>query len=94
MRYFEVNKEELRGSLMTAGIYSDGEYVGEANDTEIKSITTGFSVFEYDENGMTDKVVFYPVKINTESWTTNEEDVLKEIKEDYRPELGWQNNNW
>lgn len=94
MKYFEVKKEELRGSLMSGEIYSDGEYTNEADEIEIRTLTTGFSVFEYGEDGMTERVVYYPVKIDTEAWTTNEDKVLEEIKEDYRPELGWQNNQW
>lgn len=94
MKYFSVNKEELRGSLMTAEIYSDGEYTNEADEIEIRTLTTGYSVSEYDESGMLERVVYYPLKIDTESWETNENEVLETIKEDYRPELGWQNNNW
>lgn len=94
MKYFEVNREELRGSLMTAPVYSDGEYINEADEIEIRTLTTGFSVSEYGEDGMLERVVFYPVKIDTEAWTTDEDRVLKEIREDYRPELGWQNDNW
>ena len=93
MKYFEVKKEELRGSLMTANIYSDGEYMDEADEVEIRTLTTGFSVFEYGEDGMTQRVEFYPVKIDTESWTTNEDEVLEQIKADY-PAGEWQNNNW
>lgn len=62
--------------------------------TRETSLSTGFNVWEYNEEGMTEKVVFYPVKIDTESWTTNEDEILKEIKRDYRSELGWQNHNW
>lgn len=94
MKYFEVNREELRGSLMTAPVYSDGEYINEADEIELRTLTTGFSVSEYGEDGMLERVVFYPVKIDTEAWTTDEDRALKEIKEDYRPELGWQNDNW
>ena len=94
MKYFEVKKEELRGSLMSGEIYSDGDYVNEADEIEIRTITTGFSVSEYGGNGMLERVVFYPVKIDAEAWTTDEDRVLEEIREDYRPELGWQNNQW
>ena len=94
MKYFDVRKEELRGSLVLGLIYSDGEYSEEANETDIRTLTMGFDVVEYSENGMAGKVNFYPVKINAEDWTTNEDEVLKQIKEDYSPEKGWQNNNW
>lgn len=94
MKYFEVKKEELRGSLMSGAVYSDGDYIDEADEVEIRTLPTGFSVWEYNEQGMTDRVIFYPVKIDIEAWTTNEDQVLEEIKRDYRPELGWQNNNW
>ncbi len=91
---FEVRREELRGSLMTAPIYKDGECIEEADEVELRTLTTGFSVYEYGENGMTERVVFYPVKIDTEAWTTNEDEVLNTIQEDYRAELGWENYNW
>lgn len=94
MKYFAVNKEELVGMLTTGEIFSDGEHVNLPDDIEARTITTGYSVSEYREDGMIERVVFYPVKIDTEAWTTNEDKVLEEIKEDYRPELGWQNNNW
>lgn len=94
MKYFDVKREELRGSLMSGVIYPDGEHAEEADEVETRILTTGFSVWEYADNGMTERVVFYPVKTDTESWTDDSDKVLEEIKRDYRPELGWQNNNW
>ena len=94
MKSFMVNKEELVGMITTGEIFSDGEYVNLPDDVEARTITTGFSVSEYREDGMIERVVFYPVKVDMESWTTNEDEVLEEIKKDYRPELGWQSNNW
>lgn len=93
MRYFDVKKETLVGTLVSGTVFSDGEYADLPDDIEQREITTGFSVFEYDEQGMTERVNFYPVKIDLEAWTTNEDEVLGKIKEDYQP-LEWQNNNW
>lgn len=92
-KFFEVKKEQLRGSLMTAKVASDGEYLEEADDTMDVSVTTGFSVIEYQENGEIDHIEFYPVKINPGDWTTNEESVLRKIKREYSAYL-WQNNDW
>lgn len=94
MRYFEVKKEELRGILMTARIYSDGEFIDEADETEARTLTTGYNVFEYDEQGMTKNVEFYPVNTDTEAWDNDEGAVLEQIKQDYSADKGWQNNNW
>lgn len=94
MKYFEVKREELVGTLVSSTVYSDGEYKDLPDDIEQRTLTTGFSVWEYNDLGMTERVVFYPVKIDTEAWTTDEDKVLETIKEDYRPDLGWQNNDW
>ncbi len=93
MRYFEVKKEELCGTLVGGSVYSDGEYVDLPDDIEQRTITTGFSVWEYEESGMTGNVEFYPVKIDFESWTTNEDEVIEQIKADH-PAGEWQNNEW
>ena len=93
MKYFEVKREDLRGSLMSGLAYSDGEYLEEPDETEIRALTTGFSVWIYAENGMTEDVKFYPVKTDMESWTDDSEEVIEKIKADY-PAGEWQNNNW
>ncbi len=93
MKYFEVHKEELRGSLMSGEIYADGEYVNEADELEIRTITTGFSVYEYDEQGVRTDTKFYPVTTDMESWTDDAEEVIENIKRDYPADI-WQNNNW
>lgn len=93
MKYFRVEREELTGTLVAGEIYSDGEFVCLPSDTEMQTVTTGFSVFVEDEQGMTEHVEFYPVKIDTENWETNEDEVLEQIKRDY-PAPEWQNNNW
>lgn len=94
MRYFSVNKEELSGMVKTGEVYSDNEYINGCGDVEARTITLGYSVWEYDENGMTDKVEFYRVATDMEDFTNNEELVLAKIKEDYSADKGWQNNNW
>ena len=93
MKYFTVEREELTGTQVSGEIFADGEYVNLPSDTEMRTVTTGFSVFEYGEDGMTQRVEFYPVKIDTESWATNEDEVLEQIKADH-PAGEWQNNNW
>lgn len=93
MKTFEVHKEELRGSLMSAECYADGEFINEADEMEIVSMTTGFSVYVYDEQGVREDTIFYPVKTDTESWENNEEQVLEQIKRDF-PAGEWQNNAW
>ena len=93
MKYFQVNKEELIGTLTTGEIYSDGEYVNLPDDIEQRNLTMGYSVSIYDENGMIEDVKYYPVKIDTESWETNEDEVLEKIKADF-PAGEWQNNQW
>lgn len=94
MRFFSVNKEELSGMVKTGEVYPDNEYINGCGDTEARTITLGYSVWEYDENGMTDKVEFYRVATDMGDFTNNEELVLAKIKEDYSADKGWQNNNW
>ena len=93
MKYFEVKREVLRGGLCSGGVYADGEFYEEADEIEIREITTGFSVFEYGENGAIDTVEFYPVHTDTESMEDDADEVLEKIKQDYNPSE-WQNNNW
>ena len=94
MKYFEVHKEELRGSLMSGEVYSDGEYVNEADELEIRTITTGYSVYEYNDIGVRIGTEFFPVETNIGDWSDNSEDQLEYIKTIYSADKGWQNNNW
>ena len=93
MKYFTVEKEKLVGTLVTGGVYSDGEYINLPSDTDLQETVTGFTVTIYDEGGMIKECKFYPVSINTRDWATNEDEVLEQIKSDY-PAPEWQNNNW
>lgn len=93
MKYFSVNKEELIGTLTTGEVLSDGDYATLPDDIEQRNLTMGYSVSIYDENGMIEDVKYYPVKIDTESWETNEDEVLEKIKADF-PAGEWQNNQW
>lgn len=93
MKYFSVNKEELIGTLTTGEVFGDGEYVNLPDDIEQRSLTTGYSVSIYGEDGMIEDVKYYPVTIDTESWVTNEDEVLEKIKADF-PVGEWQNNQW
>ena len=93
MKYFEVHKEELRGSLMSGEIFADGEYINEADELEIRTLTTGFSVYEYDEQGVRTGTEFYPVSIDMGDWSDDTEEVIENIKRDY-PADEWQNHSW
>ena len=93
MKYFAVDKETLSGMMTTGEVYSDGEYVSLPDDIEAREITMGFSVSEYDEQGMIQNVKFYPVATDMESLEDNADEVLEQIKQDY-PAGEWQNNNW
>lgn len=93
MKYFSVNREELVGMMTTGAIYSDGEYKDLPDDVEARTITMGFSVSEYDEQGMIQTVEFYPVATDMESLEDNSEKVLDKIKADY-PAGEWQNHDW
>lgn len=93
MKYFTVDKETLSGMMTTGEVYSDGEYVSLPDDVEAREITMGFSVSEYDEQGITQNVKFYPVATDMESLEDNADEVLEQIKQDY-PAGEWQNNNW
>ena len=93
MKYFGVKKEELVGNLTSGVVYGDGEYAEEPDETECRTMTIGYNVWEYNEDGTTDRVVFYKVDTDTEAWTDNEDEVLEKIKADH-PAGEWQNNNW
>lgn len=97
-RYFEVEREYIYGKMRRYGVYSDGSMAHDSYDvdmdgSDIKEITTGFVVHEYDEAGMTIGYEFYPVETNMETFENNEEKVLERIKAEYDP-LYWQNNEW
>lgn len=96
MKYFQVEREYLRGSVMFGKVYSDGEPIDEFDEREVKEITTGFSVWEYegDSVGTTIGVEFYPVHTDTSDWTDDSEQVLNKIKEEYSADKGWQNPAW
>ena len=93
MKYFRVEKEELTGQIYSGEIYADGSYAGECEEKEIKTITTGFSVFEMNEQGLTENVEFYPITTDTSDWSDDAEEVIENIKRDYPADI-WQNNEW
>ena len=93
MKYFTVEREELRGSVMAGEVYSDGEYIDEAHEREIRSITLGFSIWTYEEDGTTIAVDFYPVHTDMGTFEDDSAEVIEQIKQDYPPDK-WQNNNW
>lgn len=93
MRYFRVEKEEISGPVVSGEIYADGGFIEDTHETKIITITTGFSVFEMNEQGMTENVEFYPVTTNTSDWSDDAEEQIENIKRDY-PADEWQNNEW
>lgn len=94
MKYFEVKKETLTGMMTSGEVYADGEYVSMPDDVEAREITLGYSVYEYNDLGMTEHVEFYRVATDMLDFSNNEELVLARIKDDYSADKGWQNNNW
>lgn len=94
MRYFEVRKEVLDGTTRQYNVLIDGTHAGTSeSEGEALEITTGFSVWEYTEDGVTENVEFYPVETDMGDFTNNEEKVLDKIIEDH-PAEEWQNNEW
>lgn len=93
MKSFSVEKEVMDGMVSAATVDSGGDFIGCPDDRENQHIVTGFSVFEYGENGMTENVRFFPVKTDFATWENNEEEVLNKIKAEYQPGE-WQNNDW
>lgn len=94
MRYFTVEKEVMRVAPVRYGVASDGAQLADEWETdEVQELTTGFAVWEYEEDGTTIGVEFYPVQTNTRDWRNNELQVLETIKYDH-PTDEWQNNEW
>lgn len=94
MKYFEVRKEVLDGTTRQYNVLMDGTHAGTSeSDGEARTLTTGFSVWEYDEQGLTQNVEFYPVETNMGTWEDNANDVLNYIIEDH-PAGEWQNHEW
>lgn len=94
MKYFEVQKEVMRGAPVMFNVYSDGtQSSDEWEEDYVQEITTGFAVKYYDEDGTGGDTTFYPCKVDFGTWEANEEEVLAEIKRDFPP-TEWQNNEW
>lgn len=94
IRYFEVRKEVLSGTTRQYNVCIDGTHAGTSeSEGEEREITLGFSVWEYDEQGMTENVEFYPVNTNMGDFTNDEDKVLEQIISDHQP-TEWQNNEW
>ena len=94
MRYFTVEKEVMRCAPVSYGVNSDGTQNSDEWEQDIiNELTTGFSVIEYDENGVRGDTDFYPVQTDATNWTNNEAEVLEKIKADH-PASEWQNNEW
>lgn len=93
MKYFEVEKEILTG-MIKRGKYDGDFYTAEAYNVKDFELCLGFNVNELDEAGRTEQVRFYPVQTNTADFSDNREKVLDQIRQDYSPDNGWQNNDW
>lgn len=94
VRYFEVEKETLSGKIWRGIVNRDGsEYEIPYDAEETREITTGFSVRELDEYGITQDVEFYEVKTNFNDFSNNEAEVLDKIEADH-PAGEWQCHNW
>ena len=94
MKYFTVEKEVMRVAPVRYGVASDGSQVADEWETdEVQELTTGFAVWEYEEDGTTIGVEFYPVQTDTRDWRNNELQVLETIKYDH-PAGEWQNDEW
>jgi hypothetical protein len=95
MKYFEVQKETISAMPIVYTVASDGSQVGQEfeSDTMVENMTVGFNVWEYEEDGTTIGVQFYPVMTDTRDWRNNELQVLETIKYDHQPDE-WQNNEW
>lgn len=94
MKYFEVRKEVLDGTTRQYNVLIDGTHAGTSeSEGEAREVTTGFSVWEYAEDGTTENVEFYPVETDMGDFTNNEDEVLEKIKADHNPSE-WQNHDW
>ena len=94
MKYFTVEKEVMRVAPVRYTVSSDGSQSADEWETDlVQELTTGFAVREYEEDGTTIGVEFYPVQTNTRDWRNNELQTLEIIKYDH-PADEWQNNEW
>ena len=94
MRYFEVQKEVLRGTPVMFNVHSDGtQSCDEWEEDFVQEITTGFAVKSYNEDGSDSEMTFYPCNVDFGTWEANEDEVLEQIKQDFPP-TEYQNNEW
>lgn len=94
MKYFRVEEEYVSAPMRRVEISSNGEQIAEPYEADdIVCITVGYNVFVEGEDGRTEYVKFYPVKIDTEDFSDNSAQVLEQLKRDY-PAPDWQNNSW
>lgn len=94
MKYFEVEKEIMRGLPIRYLANSDDTEASDEHEvSELCEICLGYNVNILDEDGRTVEVEYYPVSTNTEIFSDNADEVLENIKRDY-PSPDWQCNNW
>lgn len=97
-KFFSVEKEIMYvKDIDRFPVYSDGEKSGDNYNVDVdgypETITIGFLVNIYGEDGFLKRCEFYPVNTNMLDFTNNEKEVLDKIKADF-PAGEWQNNEW
>lgn len=94
MKYFEVQKEVMRCAPVMYSVHFDGTQSSDEWEEDFEQeVTTGFAVKYYDEDGSNGDTIFYPCKVDFETWEANEDEVLTQIKRDFPPSE-YQNNEW
>lgn len=93
MKYYGVEEGRIKAPTETHYITSDGLWCsnGEVLEDEAE-ILLWYRVTEYNEDGKTRNVVYYNVRDDGEH--SNADEVLEQIKKEYNPSDGWQNNEW
>ena len=91
-REYAVVKEMRRYEINSDGTQAQVSYDVDSisNPSEI---TTGFLVQLFNEQGLIDNCIFYPVETNMDDFTDNSKEVLERIKGEYTPDK-YQNNCW
>lgn len=95
MKHFRVEEEFVSAIPRRVEVSADGSDI-EGTDYETDDyeyIVLGYTVYEEDEQGITQNVEFYPVQTDTRTFRCNADEVLAQIRQDY-PASEWQNNNW
>ena len=92
MKYFEVIKKELTGTVVSGPVDCGGDYLELPEDEDPKTIVLGYSVVEGNDEGFTG-MKFYSVHIDPYDGSTDEDEVLDRIRSEHDASE-WQNHNW